>query len=120
MRVLIVDDSHIIREALGSWLKDLKLEIVGKTDNGREAVKLAQELHPDIVTMDITMPEMDGLTAMEKILAFAPHTKVIVISALSAREIALSAIKKGAASYLMKPFTRDELKEVFFEVLGGE
>jgi two-component system chemotaxis response regulator CheY len=118
MRVLIVDDSHIILDAIENWLKEFRLEIVGKAFNGKDAVEIVKEKHPDIVTLDITMPEMDGLTALEKILEIAPGTKVIVISALSSRDIALSALRKGAVSYLVKPFTEEELKEVIKEAIG--
>jgi two-component system chemotaxis response regulator CheY len=119
MRVLIVDDSHIIRDAIETWLVEFDLEVVGKTYNGKDAVEIVREKHPDIVTLDITMPEMDGLTALDKILEAAPNTKVIIISALSSKDVALTALRKGAVSYIVKPFTADELKEVFREVIEG-
>ncbi len=118
MRVLIVDDSLIIRDAIESWLEEFDLEIVGKTNNGRDAVETVREKKPEIVTLDITMPEMDGLTALDKILEAAPETKVIIISALSSKDVALTALRKGALSYIVKPFTADELREVFREVVG--
>lgn len=117
MKVLIVDDSIIIRGALENWIGDLDLEIAGQAANGRQAVDMVAELNPDIVTLDISMPEMDGLTALEKILEIRPLTNVIIISALAGKETALKAIKKGAVSFLVKPFTKDELHEVFEEVL---
>jgi two-component system chemotaxis response regulator CheY len=119
MRILIVDDSHIIRDAIENWLKEFNLEIIGKTYNGKDAVEIVREARPELVTLDITMPEMDGLTALEKILETAPETKVIIISALSSKDIALCALRKGAISYIVKPFTEEELKEVFREVIGG-
>jgi two-component system, chemotaxis family, chemotaxis protein CheY len=118
MRILIVDDSQIIRDAIETWLSEFNLEIAGKTNNGRDAVEIVRTLKPELVTLDITMPEMDGLTALEKILEVAPTTKVIVISALASKDVALAALKKGALSYITKPFTEDELKEVFREVIG--
>jgi two-component system chemotaxis response regulator CheY len=118
VKVLIVDDSHIIRDAIESWLSEFDLEIVGKTNNGKDAVELVREKRPEIVTLDITMPEMDGLTALEKILECEPQTKVIVISALSSKDVALTALRKGALSYVVKPFTEEELIEVFREVIG--
>lgn len=117
MKVLIVDDSIIIRGAIENWLGDLDLEIVGSAANGKQAVELANTLRPDLITMDITMPEMDGLTAIDRILELHPDARIIVVSALAGRETAMAAIKKGAVSFLLKPFTRDELHEVFEEVL---
>jgi two-component system chemotaxis response regulator CheY len=118
MRVLIVDDSHIVRDVIENVFIDLGFDIVGKTNNGRDAVSVVAEKRPELVTLDITMPEMDGLTALDRILGIAPETKVIVISALSSKEVALSALRKGAVSYIFKPFTRDELHEVLREVTG--
>lgn len=117
MKILIVDDSEIIREAIESWLSKYNLEIVGKAGTGMEAIEMLKKTSPDIVTLDITMPELDGLSAMEEMLKIKPDTKIIIISALAAKEVALSAIKKGASSYLVKPFTARELQEVFEEVL---
>ncbi len=119
MKLLIVDDSEIIREAIGEWISELDIEIVGQAGDGKKAIELVKSLKPDIVTLDITMPEIDGLTAMDEILKIYPETKVIIISALSAKEIALSALKKGAVSYVVKPFTKDELIEVIKEVKEG-
>ena len=117
MKVLIVDDSIIIRGAIENWLGDLDLEIVGSASNGKQAVEMAGSLRPHIITMDITMPEMDGLTAIERILEIHPEAQIIVVSALAGRETAMTAIKKGAVSFLLKPFTKDELHEVFEEVM---
>jgi two-component system, chemotaxis family, chemotaxis protein CheY len=119
MKVLIVDDSEIIREAIGTWIRGSGIEIVGKAVNGKEAVAMFREKKPDVVTLDITMPEMDGLTALAEMLKIDPQAKVIIVSALAARETALKAIKMGAASYLVKPFTQAELREVFSEVMEG-
>lgn len=117
MNLLIVDDSEIIREAIEEWVKPLKLTIVGLSGNGREALELFKNKLPDMVTLDITMPEMDGLSALESMLMVNPKAKIIIISALAAKEVALTAIKKGAASFLVKPFTREELVEVVQEVM---
>jgi len=117
MKLLIVDDSEIIREAIENWLEPFGFEVIGRAGNGSRAIEMFSEKKPDIVTLDITMPEMDGLTAMEKMLTINPGVKIIIISALAAKEVAISAIKKGASSYLVKPFTRDELEEVMKETL---
>lgn len=120
MKVLIVDDSEIIREAIGQWIGKFNFEIVGNAGDGKSAVELVKKANPDIVTLDITMPEMDGLTAMKEMLILQPNIKILIISALAAKEIAISAIKMGAVSYLVKPFTQEELEEVFEELLETE
>ncbi len=117
MKVLIVDDSEIIQEAIQSWIGSFNLDVIGRAKDGKTALDIFRKESPDIVTLDITMPEMDGLTAMEKMLEIKPQAKIIIVSALAAKEIALSAIKKGAASYLVKPFTKLEIEEVFQEIL---
>ncbi len=119
MKVLIVDDSEIIREAIEKWLGDFNLEVVGRAGDGRKALELYKQASPDIVTLDITMPEIDGLSVLDEIMKINPETRVIIISALSAKEIALSALKKGARSFLQKPFTKLELEDVFREITGG-
>jgi two-component system chemotaxis response regulator CheY len=117
MRVLVVDDSEIIREAISTWIKRADIEIIGKAVNGKEAIAMFRDRKPDLVTLDITMPEMDGLTALSEMLKINPEAKVIIVSALAAKETALKAIKMGAASYLVKPFTKAELQEVLEEVM---
>lgn len=111
MKLLIVDDSNIMRRAIEKYLSEFNIEIAGTADNGETALKLFEELKPDIVTLDITMPKMDGLTCLEKIMASNPQTRVLVISALKDPATAIAAIKKGARGFLAKPFTQEELKE---------
>lgn len=119
MKVLIVDDSEIIREAIEVWMEPLGHTVVGRAANGKEALDLFKIHTPDLVTLDITMPELDGLSAMGEMLAVNPNAKIIIISALAAKEIALSAIRKGATSYLVKPFTEEELQDVIREAMGA-
>ena len=116
---MIVDDSSIMRRAIGKYLSVLGLELAGTASNGQEAVTLFQKVVPDLVTLDITMPEMDGLTCLEKILRIEPRTKVIVISALSDPQTGLRALKLGAKSFLPKPFTETQLVEEIKRILGG-
>lgn len=117
MKVLIVDDSIIIRGALDQWLGEIDMEIVGHASNGYEAIEMASKMNPDIITLDLTMPEMDGMTALGKILEILPEVNIIIISALAGKATALRALKQGAASFLVKPFTREELHEVIEEVI---
>lgn len=98
-----------MRRAIEKSLARYNLEIVGTAGNGEEALDLVLRLKPDLVTLDITMPKMDGLTCLERIMATSPSTKVLVISALTDRATGLKALKKGASGFLGKPFTPEHL-----------
>jgi len=111
MRLLIVDDSLLTRKMLESNLAQLGLEIVGLAVNGIEAIALVAEHSPDVVTLDITMPEMDGLTAMRKILQMKPDTKILIVSALNSKDKVVEALTDGACGYVIKPFTPEKLSE---------
>jgi two-component system chemotaxis response regulator CheY len=117
IKLLIVDDSSIMRRTIEYHIKNANVEIIGMAGNGIDALTLIAEKKPDIVTLDITMPEMDGLSCLEKIMEIAPDTKVIVITALADKLTGLIALDKGAQSFLRKPVTGENLKEVFNEVM---
>jgi CheY-like chemotaxis protein len=118
MKVLIVDDSTMIRLALAKWLSVSGSEIVAEARNGREALELYRRHTPDLVTLDITMPEMDGLATLDEIMKINPQAKVIIVSALTSQETTLSALKRGARTYVRKPFTAEELAEAVREAAG--
>lgn len=118
MKLLIVDDSSIIRKALGVFLSTAGVEIVGEATNGVEAIDQFRTLKPDLVTLDITMPEMSGLDALREILKINPAARVIIVSALSAKETAVKALGLGAKAYVMKPFKKDELQETMQAVIA--
>ncbi|MEQ9363637.1 MAG: response regulator [Leptospirales bacterium] len=118
MRILVVDDSTIIRKALGVFLGRGDTEIVGEAINGKEAIEQFRSLKPDLVTVDITMPEMNGLQALKEIMAIDPGARVIIVSALSAKENAVKALGLGAKAYIMKPFKKDELEETISAVMA--
>ena len=101
-RVLIVDDHPLTREALASLLTQHGFEIAGQADDGAEAIALAAELAPDLVLLDLTMPGMDGLTALPRIREAAPACEVVVLTASGTEENLLAAIRAGAAGYLLK------------------
>ena len=109
MKVLIVDDSAIIRNSLQSIIQKQGYEVLGQAANGLDALRLFEELEPDLVTMDITMPEMDGLSCVEAMLGQRPDAKIVVISALASKEVALKAIELGAREFIKKPYDVDEL-----------
>ena len=119
MKLLIVDDSNIIRSriariALHPRLRNLS--IVGLAKNGLEAIELCQRSQPDVVTMDLTMPEMDGIACIESLVADYPEVSILVVSALSDKTTAISALKKGARGFLHKPFSDEQLVDALLEL----
>jgi len=109
-KVMVVDDSLIIQKVIQKYLENLNIEIVGTASDGKSAVDMFKEKQPDIVTLDITMPEMDGLEVLEELLKINKETKVMVVTALSDKATGLKAIKTGAKSFLAKPFTPEGLR----------
>jgi len=118
LKLLIVDDSFIIRQAIKKYLKKYNLEVVGTAENGKIALELFEKTNPDIVTLDITMPEIDGLTVLEEMIKINKDVKVMVVTALTDKATGLKAIKLGAKSYLPKPFTEEKLQESFDRILA--
>jgi two-component system chemotaxis response regulator CheY len=119
MKLMIVDDSSIMRRAIGKYLAPLNLELVATASNGQEAVEAFQSTLPDLVTLDITMPQMDGLTCLSRLVELKPSVKVIVISALSDPATGLKALRLGAKSFLPKPFTEAQLVDEIRRVAGS-
>lgn len=115
MRILIADDHALFRDSLKSLLSARELEVVGEASNGEEAVRMAWELKPDVVLMDLMMPKMDGLEATKRLSAELPEVKVVVLTAAEDDANLFEAIKSGAKGYLMKNLESDE----FFELLDG-
>lgn len=93
-----------MRTILGSLLLDLGHQVVGEAANGQQAVERYQELKPDVVTMDLTMPHMDGLQAIDEIMALDPQARIIVCSALAEKRTIRNALERGAKDYILKPF----------------
>jgi len=118
MKIMIVDDSSIMRRAIGKYLSPLNLDLVATASNGQEAIDQFKATSPELVTLDITMPQMDGLTCLSQLLVLNPAAKVIVISALSDPATGLKALKLGAKSFLPKPFTEAQLVEEIRRVAG--
>ena len=117
MKLLIVDDSSIIRKAIQSYLADLALDIVGEAADGEQAMKLFRETRPALVTLDITMPEMDGMVCLEEMLKIDPDVRIVVITAMTDKVTAVKALNKGARGFLGKPFTKEQLKASIEKVL---
>ena len=112
-RVLIVDDSMFVAKQLGQILTSEGFEIIGTAGDGEEAVQKYKELYPkvDLVTMDITMPKMDGVTALEQIVEFDKNARVIMVSALGKQDLVKRSLLLGAKNYIVKPLDRKKVLE---------
>ena len=109
MKLMIVDDSNIMRRRIERSQQFEELELVGTAANGLEAIELFRKMDPDVVTMDLTMPQMDGIECIENIVKLKPAVRILVISALADKATAVEAMEKGANGFLNKPFTDAEL-----------
>ncbi len=118
MKLMIVDDSTIVRKVIEKFLKAHfpDVELVAEASNGVEGLRLFEEKQPDIVTMDITMPEMDGIVCMQKMLKLNPRANIVVISSLSDKDTMMEAEQKGAIGFLDKPITEDKMRELLDKV----
>jgi two-component system, chemotaxis family, chemotaxis protein CheY len=108
-RVLVVDDAAFMRKMVSDALVKGGHEVVGEAGNGNEAVARYQELRPEVTTLDITMPEKDGLAALEEIMALDPSARVVMCSALGQESKVLESIKIGAKDFVVKPFQPDRV-----------
>lgn len=117
-KVLIVDDALFMRTMLRKILEEHGHSIVGEASTGEEAVQKYKILSPDLVTMDITMPDMNGIQAVKQIISFAPNAKIIMCSAMGQQSMVLDAIKSGAKDFVVKPFQPDRVAEALNRVLA--
>jgi two-component system, chemotaxis family, chemotaxis protein CheY len=117
-RVLVVDDAAFMRKLLTDALTNGGHEVVGEAGNGVEAVARWQELRPELTTLDITMPEKDGLAALAEIMAIDPSAKIIMCSALGQESKVLEAVKLGAKDFVVKPFQPPRVLEAVEKALG--
>jgi len=106
-KVLIVDDAAFMRISIKNMLTKNGYEVVGEAENGAIGVEMYKELHPDIVTMDITMPEMSGLDALKEINKIDPQAKVVMVSAMGQEAMVREAIVSGAKGFIVKPFKEE-------------
>ncbi len=123
MRLMIVDDSNIIRTRISRVVQRPELShllIVGLARNGAEAVEIAERSRPEIVTMDLTMPEMDGVECTQELIDMFPDINILVISALSDKATAIAALRVGARGFLPKPFTDDELSLALLDIMDTD
>jgi DNA-binding NarL/FixJ family response regulator len=112
LKILVVDDTKFMRKMLTDILKQFGYEVVGEAENGRQAIQRYEELRPDVVVLDITMPEMDGIEAMKGIRRIDPYAIVLICSAMSQQDLISDALKAGANGYIMKPFKPNRVDEI--------
>lgn len=116
-KIIIVDDSRILRKILNTTLTDAGHEVLAEAGNGEEALKIIEEQQPDLVTLDITMPVMDGLTALKEIKAKYPQIKVVMVSAAGQKNKVMEALKSGASDFLQKPFEPADVTRVISKLV---
>ena len=116
--VLIADDAAFMRMMLKNVLTEAGYEVVGEAENGAVAVSKYRELSPDLTTMDITMPEMDGLAALKEIRAGDPAARVVMCSAMGQQSMVIESIQAGAKDFIVKPFQPDRVLEAVQKALG--
>jgi two-component system chemotaxis response regulator CheY len=116
-KILIVDDAAFMRMMIKDILTKNGYTVVGEAPDGLQAIEKYKELSPDLVTMDITMPEMDGITALKEIRKIDPHAKVIMCSAMGQQAMVIDAIQAGAKDFIVKPFQADRVIEAIKKTL---
>ena len=120
LKLMIVDDSNIIRSKITRTLSQHHMEVVATASNGEEAISLFARTTPDVVTMDLTMPRMDGLECIRALRKLNSRVNILVVSALADKATAIQALKEGAQGFLCKPFSESDLTEAMDELLGDD
>ncbi|WP_449621820.1 response regulator [Robertmurraya sp. Marseille-Q9965] len=121
IRILIADDHHVVRRGLVFFLQTQKeLEIIGEAANGLEAIEMARTLQPDLILMDLVMPEMDGIEATKQIKKELPETKIMMLTSFSDQDQVIPALEAGANGYQLKDIQPDELVKSIKKIVSGE
>src|SRR5260221_11819830 len=118
MKLLIVDDSSVIRRAIERGIESGEIHEVDQAEDGEQAIQLYAEKQHDIITLDITMPKMDGLTCLDRLMRINPEAKILIISALRDRTTAIRAIKQGASGFLCNQTIQNEARRQFHLLLS--
>jgi len=118
-RVLVTDDALFMRVMLKNILTQHGYEVAGEATNGREAVEMYKNLKPDLVTMDITMPEMDGISAVREIKKIDPDARIVMVTAMGQKNLVVEAIQAGAKDFIVKPFQPERVIESVQKLLGN-
>ncbi|WP_027627867.1 response regulator [Ruminiclostridium cellobioparum] len=118
LKFVVVDDAVFMRTLIKRMIEEnTNYVVVGEGANGHEAIAQAKKLLPDIMTLDITMPEMDGIMAIQEILSVSPKTKIIMVSAMGQQSMVIDAIKMGAKDFIVKPFDKSRVQQAIDNVL---
>ncbi|HEX7096057.1 MAG TPA: response regulator transcription factor [Acidimicrobiales bacterium] len=120
IRLMLADDHRMLREGLGRSMREQGFEIVGEAGDGAEAVQMALRLRPDVILMDVTMPEMDGVEACRQIRKDLPNTQVVMLTMHADQEVLASAIRAGASGYLVKDCSTEEIAAAVRMAASGE
>lgn len=110
-KIMVVDDTAFMRTVMRTIVEELGHEVVAEAENGAEAVSMYHFVRPDLITMDITMPEMDGVSALRKIKTMDADAKVVMCSAMGQRDMVLDAIRSGASDFVVKPIQKERVSE---------
>ena len=119
-RVLVVDDLPFMRSLLGDILRNAGMQIVGKAESGREALNIYAAVRPDVVLLDIAMPEMDGLTALRRLRQHDPDARIVMCSALGEQAMIVRAIQLGARDFVIKPFRPERVVSAITRTLEAD
>lgn len=120
-KILIVDDALFMRSMIRDILTSSgRYDVIGEAHNGRDAIEKFQELRPDLITMDIVMPEMDGIQATREILKLNPKMKIVICSALGQEPLVIESIAAGARDFIVKPFTPERVLQIIDQVWNAE
>jgi DNA-binding NarL/FixJ family response regulator len=120
-RLLIADDHALVREGMQAMLaSEQNLEVVGEAENGQEALELCRELRPDLILMDVRMPELDGLAATREIKSKYPETRILILTTHESPEYLMDAVSAGADGYVLKDASKQGLLDAIWRVIRGE
>ena len=120
IRLLLADDHRMLRESLRRAMEDNGFDVVGEAPDGAEAVRMAEELRPDVILMDVTMPVLDGVAATRQVRDSVPGTQVVILTMHADREVLVDAIRAGAAGYLVKDCSTEEVVDTVRKAAAGE
>ena len=118
VRLLVVDDAPFVRRSLSKLAEERGWQVIGEASNGREAIEQYLALKPDIVTMDITMPDMDGISAVKEIMKADPQARIVMCTALGQQDMVVDAVRAGARDFIVKPFKKERVFSAIEAVLG--
>ncbi|NMB33327.1 MAG: response regulator [Clostridium sp.] len=120
LRFVVVDDAVFMRTLLRKMIEETDTyKVVGEASNGYEAIEQVRIYKPDIITLDITMPELDGISAIEEILKVSPETRIIMVSAMGQQAMVIDAIKMGARDFVVKPFDKTRVMQAIQNVMDN-